>query len=125
MPDHKQEEEFNPPYNDRWSDREMYQFRMDFNTFQNEFRDHLRNFEVHAREEKLLTEQLLRAFPEQDLSAHRQYHEKMIKSLDEQTRFWVELRTDVAKKTVWGIMLTIGALVMAGIAHKLGIKLTP
>jgi len=66
------------------------------------------------------------AFPrteagETDIEGHRKYHEAMIKSAEAQAEFWKELRLDIAKKGVWGLLIILVGLVMAGLAAKLGI----
>ena len=55
-----------------------------------------------------------------DFSGHREAHEEMIKAARAQAEFWNELKLDVAKKGVWGILVILIGLVVAGLAAKLG-----
>lgn len=55
-----------------------------------------------------------------DFNGHREAHEEMIKAARAQAEFWNELKLDVAKKGVWGILIIVIGLIMAGIAAKLG-----
>lgn len=58
---------------------------------------------------------------EVDFDGHRQYHEEMIRAARAQEEFWRELRLDVAKKGVWGILVIVCGLVIIGAMTKLGI----
>jgi len=65
------------------------------------------------------------AFPrtnegETDFDGHRQYHEAMIRAAEAQAAFWNELKLDVVKKGVWGMLIILLGLIMAGLAAKLG-----
>jgi hypothetical protein len=77
-----------------------------------------------AREEQ----QRLDAFPNGDVHGHRAAHEAMIEAKQAEAQFWRELKIDVAKKGVWGILVVIVGLVMVGglytVAAKLGIAAT-
>lgn len=57
-----------------------------------------------------------------DFDGHKKYHEEMIEAARAQTEFWRELRLDIAKKGVWGILIIICGLVLVGITAKLGIS---
>lgn len=57
---------------------------------------------------------------ETDFAGHREAHESMIKAAKAQEAFWNELKLDVAKKGVWGMLIIVIGLVMAGLAAKLG-----
>ena len=66
------------------------------------------------------------AFPrtgdgEVDFSGHREAHEAMIEAAKAQTEFWRELKLDVIKKGVWGLLIIICGLAITGFATKLGI----
>lgn len=66
------------------------------------------------------------AFPEDefgqvDVTGHRRYHEEMLAAAKAQTEFWRELKLDVAKKGVWGLIIVIIGLVLSGIAVKFGV----
>jgi hypothetical protein len=55
-----------------------------------------------------------------DYDGHRRYHEEMIKAAEAQTEFWRELRLDIAKKGVWGLLVVICGLILVGVSAKLG-----
>ena len=59
-----------------------------------------------------------------DFDGHRRYHEALIKAAEEQSKFWSELRLDVAKKGVWALLVIVCGLVVVGLQIKLGF-LTP
>lgn len=69
------------------------------------------------------------AFPNGDIAGHRHAHEAMIEAAQEQAKFWRELKTDLAKKSAWGIIVLVFALVGAGglmmVATKLGMASVP
>lgn len=70
------------------------------------------------------------AFPENDdgsidVAGHKRYHEEMIAAAKAQTEFWRELRLDIAKKGVWGLLIIVIGLVLSGLAVKIGIPWTP
>jgi hypothetical protein len=56
-----------------------------------------------------------------DYDGHRKYHESMIEAAEAQTQFWRELRLDIAKKGVWGLLIIVVGLIMVGISAKFGI----
>lgn len=60
-----------------------------------------------------------------DIDGHRQYHESMIKAARAQEEFWKELRIDIAKKGVWGLLIILVGLVLTGIAAKFGVYALP
>lgn len=69
------------------------------------------------------------AFPrdaqgETDFDGHREYHEAMIRAAEAQAEFWKELRLDIAKKGMWGLIITIGTLIVIGLSTKLGFSHT-
>jgi len=64
---------------------------------------------------------LERAFPD-GVEPHRAAHEAMISASRAEERFWTELKLDVAKKGVWGILVIIIGLVVVGVSVKLGIS---
>lgn len=61
-----------------------------------------------------------KAFPNGDIDGHRRYHDAAIKAAEAQERFWDDLKLDVAKKGVWGVLVIIVGLVLVGITTKLG-----
>jgi hypothetical protein len=83
---------------------------------------------IDDRLNEILTElkKLNKAFPmtedgTADIDGHRQYHESMIKAARAQEDFWKELRIDIAKKGVWGLLIILVGLVLTGIAAKFGV----
>lgn len=56
-----------------------------------------------------------------DYTGHREYHEKLIEAAEEQTKFWRELRFDIAKKGAWSLLTILCGLVLLGISAKFGI----
>ena len=55
-----------------------------------------------------------------DFDGHRRYHESMIRAENAQERFWVELKLEIAKKGVWGLLIIVVGLVAVGLSTKLG-----
>lgn len=72
-----------------------------------------------AREEDQISA-FMSAFPDGPEN-HRRSHEAMILAASAQERFWAELRLDVAKKGLWGILILAIGLIVAGLGIKLGI----
>lgn len=60
------------------------------------------------------------AFPDGDIVGHRQYHEAKIKAAIAEEAFWTDLKLDVAKKGVWGVIVILVGLVMLGLSVKIG-----
>lgn len=58
-----------------------------------------------------------------DFDGHRRYHEQLIKAAEAETEFWRELKLDIAKKGLWGLLVILCGLVLAGVAAKFNIKL--
>lgn len=93
---------------ERWSDAKLEQF--------------YEEFKQHSKDEAAMVTNFLKAFPNEDPTAHRFYHEAVMRAAQEQERFWKELRLDIAKKSIWGIITILAGLVLAGVALKIGIK---
>lgn len=71
-------------------------------------------------------EDLAGAFPKDDdgtpdFRGHHDHHARLIKAAQAQERFWNELRLDVAKKGLWGLLVIVVGLAIVGIQVKLGI----
>lgn len=79
---------------------------------------------VHTRDEmaaiKALVEEIKQAFPD-GIENHRRAHEKMIKAAEAEERFWTDLKADIAKKSIWGILQVLFTLTMVGLAAKFGL----
>ena len=76
---------------------------------------------LHAKLDKLLG-----AFPvdpkgEPDTIGHRQYHDRLIEAAEAQTQFWRELRAEIAKKSIWAILILLVGLIITGAAVKMGL----
>lgn len=56
-----------------------------------------------------------------DFDGHRRYHESMIRAADAQEKFWIELKLEIAKKGVWGLLVVICGLIIVGVSAKLGL----
>lgn len=76
------------------------------------------DLQAHIMREEL---QRTDAFPGGDILAHRIAHEQMMEAAREQTKFWRELRLEVAKKGVWFLLVVIAGLVVMGVYAKLGV----
>lgn len=59
------------------------------------------------------------AFPD-GADRHKQAHQAMIDAARTQEEFWRGLRSDIAKKSIWGILQILLVLATAGLAAKLG-----
>lgn len=77
---------------------------------------------IHEAKERLfvteLHNHLLSAFPD-GTEKHRLAHEKMIKAAEAEESFWRDLKTEIAKKSIWGILHILTILVVAGLGAKL------
>jgi len=60
-----------------------------------------------------------------DFDGHRNYHEAMIKAANAQEAFWRELKLDIVKKGVWGLLIILCGLVLTGAAAKFGFSHVP
>jgi hypothetical protein len=60
------------------------------------------------------------AFPDGP-AKHREAHETWIQAKNAETKFWQELKLDLAKKGVWGILILIIGLCMVGFSVKVGV----
>ncbi len=60
-----------------------------------------------------------------DVAGHRKYHEEMIEAAKAQTAFWRELKLEIAKKGIWGLIIIALGLILSGLAMKTGIAWAP
>lgn len=60
-----------------------------------------------------------------DFDGHRRYHEAMIRAANAQEAFWNELKLDIAKKGVWGLLIIVMGLAVLGLGAKFGIGHVP
>ena len=56
-----------------------------------------------------------------DFDGHRRYHEAMIRTATAQEQFWNELKLEIAKKGVWGLLTIIVGLILVGLSAKFSI----
>ena len=77
---------------------------------------------LHAAGERAeiqkMIDKVMEAFPD-GTENHRRAHEKMIKAAEAEEKFWTELKADIAKKSIWGILHILTLLVIAGLGAKL------
>lgn len=71
-------------------------------------------FQLRTIEQKL--DMITKAFPEGDLAGHRRAHELMIAEAARQDKLWQELKLDIMKYLVRGIMLVMVALILSGLS---------
>ena len=88
--------------------------------------------EIHSRNERdklsdmidekveAVSERIMHAFPD-GVDGHRRAHEAMIAAAKSEQEFWQDLRRDVAKKSIWGILHILAVLLLGSIAVKIGI----
>ena len=84
-----------------------------------------RKYDGLTVEEKLdvaleILDDLLNAFPD-GTANHRAAHEAWINAKRAEAEFWMELKLDIAKKGVWGILAIIFGLIAVGISTKTGV----
>ncbi len=90
-------------------------------------------FEAHTNDEmpkikRLVEEAMLEtkasvmdAFPAGDVRAHRLAHEQMMRAAEAEREFWDDLKKDVAKKSIWGILHILIFLAFGTLLAKLGL----
>lgn len=76
---------------------------------------HVENTSVNEEQSRKLDEVIRRvddlhkAFPGGDWDGHRRYHESLITKAEARTKFYLDLRSDLAKKGLWVVILAVGA----------------
>ena len=63
----------------------------------------------------------LEAFPD-GAHSHRESHQAMIDAAKAEKKFWDDLRGDVLKKSIWGVLQILMTLIGLGLAAKFGIS---
>lgn len=83
---------------------------------------------IERQLDKVLAElQMIKsAFPEDeygnmDGTGHRRYHEEMIAAAKAQTAFWTDLRNEMLRKGLFGLLVIALGLMATGLAVKTGI----
>lgn len=56
-----------------------------------------------------------------DFEGHKRFHESKIRAAEAETRFWEELKLDIAKKGTWGVLIIVLGLIGVGLSAKFGI----
>ena len=64
--------------------------------------------------------QLLHAFPD-GIENHREAHQRMIAAAKAEEAFWKDLKLDIARKSIWGILHILFLLTIGTLAVKLGV----
>ena len=64
--------------------------------------------------------ELMHAFPD-GIENHREAHARMIAAARAEEEFWRDLKTDIAKKSIWGILHILFLLTIGTLAVKLGV----
>ena len=76
------------------------------------------------REEEIWEEKskiIMNAFPD-GIQNHRNAHQAMIDAAKAQENFWKELKLDLTKKGIWGILTVLVGLALVGLAAKAGVR---
>lgn len=77
---------------------------------------HVENTSVNEEQSRKLDEvirqvdELNKAFPGGDRDGHRRYHESLIARAEARTSFYLDLRSDLAKKGLWVVIFALGAM---------------
>ena len=84
-----------------------------------------RKYDGLSLEEKLdialaMLDDLASAFPDGPAN-HRTAHEAWIKAKHAEAEFWMQLKLDIAKKGVWGILVVILGLIAVGFSTRTGV----
>ena len=74
----------------------------------------------HLDEISRKLEEINQAFPD-GVHAHRVAHEAMIKAATAEESFWREMKLEIAKKGLVGLVVILVGLVLAGVSVKLGL----
>ena len=64
---------------------------------------------------------IMNAFPD-GIQNHRNAHQAMIDAAKAQENFWKELKLDLTKKGIWGILTVLVGLALVGLAAKAGVR---
>lgn len=96
----------------RWSDEHLTEFYR-------QFRQHAAKLELHMDREEAQLSKLLGAFPNRDPTEHRKYHESLLEAADAQRKFWLDLRLDIAKRSIWAVLTIAVVLIGWALVEKL------
>lgn len=81
-------------------------------------------YKYEKREEEIWEEKfkiIMNAFPD-GIQNHRNAHQAMIDAAKAQENFWKELKLDLTKKGIWGILTVLVGLALVGLAAKAGVR---
>jgi hypothetical protein len=72
---------------------------------------------LHLRDESVALQTLVRALPSKpdgtpDVDGHREYHASLIEEAKARTEFWRDLRMELLRKGLWGLLGAVGFLIM-------------
>ena len=79
---------------------------------------HVENTTVNQEQNRKLEEVIRlvdaihKGFPENDPDSHRRYHETLIQKAAARAAFYKDLRSDLAKKGLWAVLVALGALAL-------------
>lgn len=83
---------------------------------------------IESQLDKVLAElkSIKAAFPEDefgnmDSTGHRRYHEEMIAAAKAQTAFWTDLKNELVRKGLFGLLVIALGLMFTGLMVKTGI----
>ncbi len=84
-----------------------------------------KEFEAHEAREKTNTVALIEAFKAEAFvdtpAQHKSAHQSLIDASKAEEAFWRDLRSDIAKKSIWGVLQILLTLIAIGAAAKLGL----
>ena len=69
----------------------------------------------------MLNQLKLDAFPDGPIP-HKESHQAMLDAAKAEKKFWDDLRGDILKKSIWGVLQILVTLIGLGLAAKLGIN---
>lgn len=72
---------------------------------------------LHLRDESVALQTLVRALPSKpdgtpDIDGHREYHASLIEEAKARAEFWRDLRMELLRKGLWGVLGMLGFLIM-------------
>ena len=77
----------------------------------------LRAMSAQLDENTRITEEIRAGFPDEDPGGHRIYHEALIRREEERRKLYLEVRTHVAKGTVWALLVGLSLWAWWTIRH--------
>jgi hypothetical protein len=71
-----------------------------------------RSLVEHVEEEMHMYNAALEGFPNKDPISNKHYHEQLINESEVRTKFWADMRTELGKYTLKGLIVVMTALVV-------------